>query len=192
MLSQIHDQMVSLMEKWSRPGSQWFEKTALECIAAGRFHLIESHRDPSKLYLARFWMHAPRRPEDDGGPSPWESADSCVLHYFARPDDDTALHCHPWPFTSLVLSGAYLEYLPPDGWTGPLGPAFGAKQIWRKPGDLITHEAGDLHTVAQILPDTWTMVRMGPRIRGWGFHPHGKPWMDRREYFRQRDARAVP
>jgi hypothetical protein len=146
--------------------------------------------------MARFWLTAPER--DRANAERWESADSVLLHRFASADDDEALHDHPWDFTTTILAGEYDEHLPPvdwidanptgsGKWTGNgyddvLGPAWDQRIETRRSGDTVKREAIDLHSVGRVAPGTWTLVRTGPRIRDWGFHPHGTPWVLWREF----------
>jgi hypothetical protein len=58
--------------------------------------------DQANPYLVRWWL---RRDREHG----------CeYLHQILRDDDDRALHDHPWPSTSIVLSGVLREIMP-DG-----------------------------------------------------------------------------
>ncbi len=183
-----------LLDKaFARAGSRWFVDAAREALRSGHYSLIPGRRGED-LYLARFWLTPPARLGDDGS---WESADSVLLHYFAKPDDDGSLHDHPWSFKTTVLAGGYDEFLPPEWWLrrhaavvvddhqagrhGALatpidGPDYGERVNSVNTGESASHAAADLHAVGRVDRGTWTMVRTGPRERDWGFHPPGQPW----------------
>jgi hypothetical protein len=156
----------------------WWVLEACRAIGHGRHTLIRA-RHADELYLARFWMHEPRW-TNDGEP---ESGNSCMLHYFARPDDDDALHDHPWDFETTVLSGGYLECEPPPDWDrGDGGPQHNYATRLIRAGMSRFHRADDLHRVASLAPNTWTLMRTGPRKRLWGFHAEGRVWQPWHEY----------
>ena len=84
------------------------------------------------------------------------------LHQFLRSDDERALHDHPWPSTSILLDGSYLEITPEE-------------KFIRIPGEVISREAGAPHRV-QLLRDehglelpVWTLFITGAKEREWGF-----------------------
>lgn len=79
------------------------------------------------------------------------------LHHILRGDDDRDYHDHPMDFTSLVLSGGYIEHSP--------------DKEPRKflPGDVNRKRAEDLHRLELIGDDAWTIVLAGPFRRDWGF-----------------------
>lgn len=91
------------------------------------------------------------------------------LHHLLRSDRDRALHDHPWPFVSIVLSGGYYEMHDQtlDGET---------RGEWRKPGCVLVRPAEWRHRVVLISP-AWTLVIVGRRCRKWGFFlPGGWCW----------------
>lgn len=96
---------------------------------------------------------------------------SVYLHHIHRPDDDEALHSHPWDWAvSLVLAGGYLEELP------------GGETVERTSGSVRTLRHDDYHRITEVLDDTWTMFLVGRKIRSWGFWVPGRghvPWRDR-------------
>ncbi len=177
LLMQAHGQTV----KTSLP---WWVREAVSALAASRFQVILS-RDRSALYLLRFWLTDPQLGNDGG----FESGDSLLLHHFCAPDDDDALHDHPWDFITTILAGGYAEHRPPVAWLNALnveralsGPAWDQQISMYAAGSTIEREAEDLHCIGRIAPSTWTLVRTGRRRRAWGFHPPGKPWTPFREY----------
>lgn len=90
------------------------------------------------------------------------------LHHILHSDDDRALHDHPWPNTSWLISGCYVEHTP-DG------------MHMRKAGDVVMRPATALHRLE--LPTGKQAVSLfitGPKAREWGFDcPQGwKHWAD--------------
>lgn len=95
------------------------------------------------------------------------------LHNMKRSDYDRALHDHPWPFVSFVLSGGYYEHHDQtlDGHEA---------MEWRKPGNVLVRPAEWRHrfeldrewwTPESKGPEkqAWTLVIVGRRFRRWGF-----------------------
>lgn len=153
------------------------------------FHLY--HRDGSP-YMERFWL-MPRRalqwidekPQTDSGLRP--AADelglgfelrsdirhlpSWRLHHICTPDLDREFHNHPWSFVSIVLRGGYVERRPhydEPRWQ------LGANEeqsytVTRLAGDVAFRSYRDRHRIVHVLPDTWTLVIMGPKRQTWGF-----------------------
>ena len=102
------------------------------------------------------------------------------LHEFHRPDDDRALHDHPWMWASYVIDGQYVEHTIKSGL--PV-------QRLRKPGSWAFRLPKTAHRIElekglvsddgrQLYFRCWTLFITGPRIRNWGFNcPQGwVPW----------------
>ncbi len=164
----------ALLARWAGRDAKWYERAAVEAHARGHSRFI-SARNLDELYMLRFWLTPPVKSEGEG----LESGGSVMLHHFIRADDDASLHDHPWDFDTTILAGSYSEHLPPRSWTpgpGQLGPPWNhtCRHVWT--GESVSHRGADLHCVGQVEPGTWTLVRTGPRVRGWGFHPPGQPW----------------
>ena len=127
-------------------------------IASWLHRRIKPNRQPDFVvgepaYLQRWWL------------LPRNKVCNVYLHVFLRDDDDRALHDHPWPSLSLLLSGSLEEvYLTPNG-TRTRRLTSGAV-TFRKPTfahRLIVNEVGST-----------TLFLTGPRVREWGFHcPNG-------------------
>ncbi len=187
----------------SLPPCRWWHLAALEAWEQRRLQLIMS-RDGTELYLARFWLHQPKaliRDDPIADASPWDSGDAMLLHYFARGDDDQALHDHPWDyFSSHILSGGYSERRPPLAWRT-------SNETWAELGSVpgcawsdheITvrdHDSGEMmrigrnqHAVEDVLPETWSLIQTGPRVRPWGFHRPGGIWQPYREFLAEKRA----
>jgi hypothetical protein len=172
----------------------WWERDALVALRRGHAIGIGS-RDGSSLYLLRCWITEPKPADIKAGDAErWESSDSVLLHRFYRPDDDEALHDHPWSFSTTILCGSYLEALPPEDWQPGMpwdpswpGPSMTKRRVWRDAGNTINHRATDLHSIVKLdgTVPTWTRVRVGPKERSWGFHPEGQPFEPWRDYLKR-------
>lgn len=113
--------------------------------------------EPAAPYLRRWWV-VPRN----------ESA-NVYLHEILRSDDDRALHDHPWPNTSMLISGRYVEHTPEGSWL-------------RGPGWIGSRDATALHRL-EILPGerAVSLFMTGPKVREWGFAcPKG--WVHWRDF----------
>lgn len=124
---------------------------------------------PDRPYLLRWWL-LPRNP-----------VFNVYLHRFCRPDDDRALHDHPWVWASLVLRGGYFEHTIAAGGI--------ARRHWRAPGSLRVRLPWTAHRV-ELRPLSvgmdlcgspfaacWTLFMTGPRLRNWGFHCPERGWV---------------
>lgn len=130
------------------------------------------------VYLERYrvlgWMPGSR----------WRGP-SIYLHRFRLPDQDTALHNHPWRrCVSLVLAGGYTEErllgtIPDE--LGRIGSVIGTRCL--RPGNLNIILPDDYHRVSELHgAETWTLFVVWPRTTSWGFWVPGRghvPWRDR-------------
>lgn len=97
-------------------------------------------------YMRRWWV-IPRNEQCN-----------VYLHEILRSDDDRALHDHPWPNTSMLLDGRYVEHTPDGeflreaGWVGSRG-ADAAHRLVILPGERAV-----------------SLFMTGPKVREWGFH----------------------
>ena len=120
-------------------------------------------------YMDRWW-YIPRN---------W--AFNVYLHIVRRSDDDRALHCHPWPNFSIVLTGGYYEHQIKEGgihtrtWCGPGSMKF--RWHGRKAHRLEL-------PIGKNIGEEWVTERparttfiTGPVLRRWGFH-HPTGWVD--------------
>lgn len=103
---------------------------------------IGGEADP---YILRWWV-LPR--------NPWLNQ---YLHDIRRSDDDRALHDHPWPNTSLLIFGSYIEHTPEGSFV-------------RKAGDVIHRPATAQHRL-EVIPGerAISLFATGPKVREWGF-----------------------
>ena len=108
-------------------------------------------------YLRRWWI------------VPRNEACNVYLHEILRSDDDRALHDHPWPNTSMLIDGGYVE-VTPDG------------EFARDAGWVGSRTADTAHRL--IIPDGGRAISLfitGPKVRGWGFLcPRG--WVHWRDF----------
>lgn len=109
------------------------------------------------------------------------------LHQFLRDDDDRALHDHPWPNCSLLLSGEYHEI----GFQCP--PVHGEKlppQVWlrRRPGRPVFRRAKTAHRIvldrdpAGAPVPCWSLFLTGANLRSWGFWCPAGRWVHWRSF----------
>ncbi len=107
-------------------------------------------------YMRRWWV------------IPRNAGCNVYLHEILRSDDDRALHDHPWPNTSLLLAGRYVEHTPEGSFMREAG--------W------IGERGADAAHRLEILPDerAVSLFMTGPKVREWGFHcPKGwVHWQD--------------
>lgn len=134
-------------------------------VCARRTPHSHLYHDDGSLYMARFWLLRTR----------WLSV---RLHHIATADLDRHFHDHPWSFVSLVLRGGYREARP-----AAIDPCFidGETEVERaivrvrNAGSVALRRATDRHRVTGVMPETWTLVVMGPKRQWWGFYtPRGK------------------
>lgn len=185
----------------------WWENAALAAFDKGH-HVLIKDREWKKPYLSRFWITTPKPRNVDG--IAWESSNSVLLHYFHAPDDAGALHDHPWPFTTEVLSGGYREARPCADWTsyrdtaaksGNINMMFGSminkspraadtEIHHREVGDSVSVDCNTPHAVVGIANNTWTLVRTGEAYgHEWGFYPDGGQRVGWREYLNIKEVR---
>ena len=87
------------------------------------------------------------------------------LHDIFEPDDGDP-HNHPWSFVSIVLRGAYTEYVYLD----PLGEP--RRLVSKRHGRWSAHAMGRkaAHRIVAADPKLKTLILTGPRSSsGWGF-----------------------
>lgn len=155
---------------------------ALLGIAARRAPDFVVGKAGGHVYLRRWWV-IPRNP-----------LFNIYLHEFVNSDDDRALHDHPWPSISIVLSGLYTELLPahPQQSAGWDYMPNGLVRVLRRPGDVIPRRATLRHRieVSPALGSCWTLFITGPVVREWGFHCRAG-WVPWRKFVDERDHGAL-
>lgn len=134
--------------------------------------------DAADPYLLRWWV-IPRNP-----------LFNVYYHVVLRPDDDRALHDHPWVNASIVLEGGYMEVVPGNEALPPIR----TKRLWRRAGSIVIRGAKAAHRLELMVrfPEpagdyagtvhvpARTLFITGPRLRRWGFWcPQGwRHWKD--------------
>lgn len=86
---------------------------------------------------------------------------SIRLHHWLGPDDDRAVHDHPWWFVTWIIKGWYLDSTSDDSEVLSVG-------------DVVFRPALHRHTVYPGRDGCWTLVITGPVSRSWGFWPNGR------------------
>ena len=114
-------------------------------------------------YLRRWWV-LPR--------NAWSNV---YLHDIRRSDDDRALHDHPWPNTSFLILGSYIEHTP-EG------------QFVRKAGDVVHRPAEAQHRL-EVIPGerAISLFSTGPKVREWGFGC-AQGWVHWRDFTNEDDS----
>lgn len=114
------------------------------------------------------------------------------LHNILTSDEGRDFHDHPWGFTSLILSGGYVEHRPGCG-CEPI-PNDGRKRVanlhhdpggcrYYGPGSVVRRDATDLHRLELVNGPAWTLVLTSPYHRMWGFQT-ADGWVDFKSYQR--------
>lgn len=103
------------------------------------------------------------------------------VHYIAKSDEDEHMHDHPWPFSSVILSGGYYEHVE------------GAVLEWR-PFETVRRSAREPHRI-ELFRDkdgnqipTWSFVIVGKRLPSWGYHTE-IGWIDSETYRQLKNER---
>lgn len=112
--------------------------------------------DPANPYMLRWWL------------LPRNNLFNIYFHRILRDDDDRALHDHPWPSFSIMISGGMLEVT--EG---------GSRLIWA--GDCVYRTPEFAHRLQLVDgKPAETLFVTGPKVRDWGFHcPRGwVGWQD--------------
>lgn len=93
------------------------------------------------------------------------------LHKIVRDDEDEALHDHAYYSLSIILRGAYREWINIGGEL--VGTVYKAGRLRGRRGNMG-------HRLEVVKGPVWTLFITGPRYREWGFHcPKGWiPWYE--------------
>ena len=117
-------------------------------------------------YLRRWWI------------LPRNAYSNVYLHDVRKSDDDRAFHDHPWPNTSFLISGSYIEHTP-EG------------RFVRRAGDVIHRPAEALHRL-EVIPGqkAISLFSTGPKVREWGFEcEHG--WVHWKDFTDPNDSSQI-
>lgn len=148
----------------------WIDRTLEARVVAKRPpDFVVGADNPDGAYLRRWWL------------IPRNRFFNVYLHRFLRDDDDRALHDHPWPWLSFLLSGAYIEHTIASGGVH--------RRTRREEGSLKISTPRRAHRIELVKmlnplnPDQprplscWTIFITGPRVRDWGFHCSERGWV---------------
>jgi hypothetical protein len=99
---------------------------------------------------------------------------SVYYHQFHRADEDREFHNHPWAWAqATILHGGYVEER--------LGADLQVATTTYKVGDINVLEPATFHRVASIEEDTWSIIKVGPKVQDWGFKGQSglfTPWRE--------------
>lgn len=106
--------------------------------------------DRSPPYMKRWWVIPRNR---------WFNI---YLHEVGQDDEDRALHDHPWPNMSYVVSGGFVEHTIENGGIN--------KRVKRLPGAVKFRLPSAAHRLELIGKQSVSIFITGPKVREWGFH----------------------
>jgi hypothetical protein len=109
------------------------------------------------------------------------------VHQFFRPDADRDVHDHPWWFATLVLRGGYLEQVADN----PDGLESADRSRWSLRGRAHVMPRTAAHRIKALLPNTWTLLLVGPKMQEWGFYVERESELDAPRWVWWRDYGAV-
>lgn len=141
--------------------TKWLMKKANDIIASRSPDFkIGPPEDP---YMLRWWAIPRNR---------WFNI---YIHLIRHDDDDRALHDHPWPSLSLMVTGRLIEHYQDDD-------ELMAERVIQA-GDWVYRKASFAHRLERPKQSGFgpiTIFITGPRIREWGFKcPQGwRHWKD--------------
>jgi hypothetical protein len=105
--------------------------------------------------------------------TPWLSL---LVHHITLDDLDRDPHDHPWPFTSLIISGSYHERV----WDDPRHlNDFRIRH--RRRFSITTTTPDQAHQITDLRGSVWTIAITGRHHGGWHFWTPAGP-IDWREY----------
>lgn len=116
------------------------------------------------MYMGRWWLFNPY-PFAEEKRKNWFPI-SIRIHHILRPDDDRALHDHPWNARTIIIKGGYTE-------TRLVANNYQAR-FFRQPGDTATLKFGEYHRITYVPPEgVWTIFITGRYQGTWGFLVNG-------------------
>lgn len=116
-------------------------------------------------YIRRWWI-LPRNPYCN-----------VYLHEMLGSDEDRALHDHPWPNSSTLLKGSFIEHTVNGSYI-------------REAGDVVQRQADMLHRLELVGNRALSLFATGPKVREWGFAcDHG--WVHWRDFVNTDDVGQV-
>lgn len=143
------------------------------------------------LYMSRWWVFNPY-PTSSQNRRRWNLPISIRVHHIVRPDDDRAMHDHPWNARTIILRGWYTEKRPIDLKKAGLsdetislineaanaGKYEVGEYFTRRTGDTATLRVGEYHTITDVSEGgVYTLFISGKWRADWGFLVNGvKVW----------------
>jgi len=105
---------------------------------------------------------------------------SGYLHHFMRPDQDRALHNHPWKWSfSIILAGGYVEERQMED--GRIDTRY------LRPGTINILGPENFHRITELHgKETWTLFIAGPKYKSWGFLDAERGFVGYRDRFAER------
>lgn len=154
-------------------------------------------RDGTETYMDRWWLFNPYSKDEKGnaGPARRSFVPSIRVHHIMRPDDDGAMHDHPWNARTIVLRNWYREQRPivdgeeiPSNCTGLFLRHYdeARMEFTRTTGYTGRVLFDSYHRISQVSRGGVYTLWFTWKYRGtWGFMVDGKkvPW---REYLSSR------
>lgn len=125
----------------------------------------------TRVYLTRFILVM----------TPWLHV---YLHRIWFPDPDRHVHNHPWRAFALILHGGYVNEVVTPSWDPTLlagAPTMTNFHAHNAPC-INTLRDDQYHRIVTVLPNTWTLLVGGRRVREWGFLVDGTH-INRKPYF---------
>lgn len=123
------------------------------------FFDIESKANPGLVYLRRLRVIQ----------TPWFGI---YLHWINEVDTDRVPHDHPWSFTSLILSGNYVEDIYDD--PGDISVKGMTSRLWPR-WSIHAMPVTKAHRIKRITNNLLTLVLVGRRCRDWMFWTENGP-----------------
>ena len=131
--------------------------------------------------MTEWWTAASiRQPDMDipGYLKSWvlHSGDRNIYLHNILDADQSIMHDHPWPFESRILSGGYIEEAACFDMSrsglysrvrSPVTTVYGVGDINRYGLEFSKVTA---HYISEVLPNTWSLVVTGRRVKKWGFY----------------------
>lgn len=98
-----------------------------------------------------------------------------VIHKFTGADVGDP-HDHPFPFTSFIIKGSYVE----RRWYIRSNNSYYSRDIVRQEGDSFQVDASTIHNIISLPEgECWTLIIPGLHERKWGFYQFGEQILHR-------------
>jgi len=95
--------------------------------------------------------------------TPWFQV---LLHWINKPDEDGALHDHPWSFLSILLSGSYVE----DRGRPSSDKRWLMDPVRKTVRFFNFKRLRDAHQIVAMNGNVITLILTGRRKKSWGFY----------------------